>query len=478
MIHIHIRSGIFAAIAICIVLLAYYLSQQSIDLELPVSYLPLQGSEADKVIRLPDQPQVDFQQFAGYITVDEVNQRNLFYYFVESEVDPVSKPVVLWLSGGPGCSSIGEGAFTEHGPFQPTRKGGLVKNRYSWNRVANMLYLESPVGVGFSYSANTSDYFMVTDERTARDALVFLQGWFTRFQKYQNNDVFITGVSYAGHWAPQIAELILQTKPSFNLKGIAMGNPLLDFTTDYNSRAQFLWTHGLISVETYGLLRTVCNYAQIMRENINGTLSTDCARVFHQFSQEVGRYVDAFNIIEDICLPSEFELFNETPIDDGEKRDVCVERETPSYMNRGEVREAIHAKLVGITKWTMCSNVLIYNRKNFEDPVIPLLGRLVKSGVRVMVYSGDQDAYIPLTGTQSLLQGLAKEIGLDSESYRSWFDGPQVAGGTQTYGDNLTFATIRGGGHAAASSQPSRSLRLFKSFIEGKPLPVNKTRPF
>jgi hypothetical protein len=52
------------------------------------------------VIRLPDQPQVDFQQFAGYITVDEVNQRNLFYYFVESEVDPVSKPVVLWLSGG------------------------------------------------------------------------------------------------------------------------------------------------------------------------------------------------------------------------------------------------------------------------------------------------------------------------------------------------------------------------------------------
>ncbi|PNX65666.1 serine carboxypeptidase 45-like protein, partial [Trifolium pratense] len=98
---------------------------------------------------------------------------------------------------GPGCSSIGQGAFTEHGPFQPTRKGGLVKNRYSWNRVANMLYLESPVGVGFSFSANISDYFLVTDERTAMDALVFLQGWFTRFPKYQNSDVFITGESYA-----------------------------------------------------------------------------------------------------------------------------------------------------------------------------------------------------------------------------------------------------------------------------------------
>ncbi|WJX29318.1 hypothetical protein P8452_17972 [Trifolium repens] len=95
-------------------------------------------------------------------------------------------------------------------------------------------------------------------------------------------------------------------------------------------------------------------------------------------------------------------------------------------MNRGEVREAIHAKLVGITKWMMCSNVLIYNRKNFEDPVISLLERLVKSGVRVMVYSGDQDAYIPLTGIHSLLQGLAKDTGLDSESYRSWFDGPKA----------------------------------------------------
>jgi serine carboxypeptidase-like clade 2 len=70
-----------------------------------------------------------------------------------------------------------------------------------------------------------------------------------------------------------------------------MGNPLLEFTTDYNSRAEFLWAHGLISVETYGALRTVCNYAQIMRENINRTLSTDCQQVFQRFTQEISGYV-------------------------------------------------------------------------------------------------------------------------------------------------------------------------------------------
>ncbi|WJX25062.1 hypothetical protein P8452_14138 [Trifolium repens] len=112
---------------------------------------------------------------------------------------------------GPCCSFTGQGAFSEHGPFQPTRKGGLVLNRYNWYR-----------GVGFSYSTNTSNYFMVTDGIISRDAIVFLQDCFTRFQKYKNSDVFITGVSYAGHWAPQIVELILQTKLSFNLKGITV----------------------------------------------------------------------------------------------------------------------------------------------------------------------------------------------------------------------------------------------------------------
>ncbi|CAI8586008.1 unnamed protein product [Vicia faba] len=122
-------------------------------------------SESDKISSLPQQPKVEFQQYAGYVTVDEVQKRSLFYYFVEAEVEPASKPVVLWLNGGPGCSSVGAGAFVEHGPFKPS-KNGLIKNDYSWNKEANMLYLESPAGVGFSYSANESFYDFVNDEMT------------------------------------------------------------------------------------------------------------------------------------------------------------------------------------------------------------------------------------------------------------------------------------------------------------------------
>ena len=58
-------------------------------------------STFDRINQLPGQPQVSYQQFSGYVTVDEKKQRALFYYFVEAEIDPASKPLVLWLNGGP-----------------------------------------------------------------------------------------------------------------------------------------------------------------------------------------------------------------------------------------------------------------------------------------------------------------------------------------------------------------------------------------
>nr|GMD59252.1 serine carboxypeptidase-like 45 [Ipomoea batatas] len=116
---------------------------------------------------LPGQPQVCFSHYSGYVTIDEEegHQRALFYYFVEAEVDPSSKPLVLWLNGGPGCSSLGVGAFSENGPFRPSGNV-LVRNEYSWNTEANMLYLESPIGVGFSYSTNSSSYEGINDNIT------------------------------------------------------------------------------------------------------------------------------------------------------------------------------------------------------------------------------------------------------------------------------------------------------------------------
>ncbi|PNY17809.1 serine carboxypeptidase 45-like protein [Trifolium pratense] len=416
--------------------------------------------EFDKVTRLPNQPKVEFNQFAGYITIDDTrdNQKALYYYFVEAEVDATSKPVVLWLNGGPGCSSVGVGAFQEHGPFKPTKEGHLVRNPFSWNREANMIYLDSPVGVGFSFSANTTYYFLLNDRMAARDNLLFLEGWFNKFPSYRNNEFFITGESYAGHFAPQLAHLIIQTKSKINLKGIAIGNPLLEFNTDFSSTAEFLWSHGQISKSTFEMLKSVCSYAEIQRQSINFTLSTACAKVNLLVQTEVTAYTDAFDVIVDVCLPSKKQQSSMLTHHLYAGKGTCSAEETARYFNRKEVQQALHAHLQeGVTNWSTCSQVLIYDFKNLENPTITLLGTLIKSGVRVLAFSGDQDSVIPFIGTQSLIDGLAKEIRMKTTvPYRAWFKGRQVGGWTQVYGGKLSFATIRGAGHATSSTQPGR----------------------
>ncbi|KAL2618284.1 hypothetical protein AAZV13_08G237100 [Glycine max] len=396
-----------------------------------------------RITRLPGQPHVQFHQFSGYVTVDDKNQRALFFYFAEAEKDALSKPLVLWLNGGPGCSSLGVGAFSENGPFRPKGKG-LVRNQFSWNR--------------------------------ARDNLVFLQSWFIKFPEYRNRSLFIVGESYAGHYVPQLAELMLQFNKKeklFNLKGIALGNPVLEFATDFNSRAEFFWSHGLISDTTYKMFTSVCNYSTYVREYYNGAVSPICSSVMSQVTTETSRFVDKYDVTLDVCLSS---VFSQTkvlnPQQVTETIDVCVEDETVNYLNRKDVQSAMHAHLVGVQRWSACSNVLDYELRDLEIPTITVVGKLVKEGIPVLVYSGDQDSVIPLTGSRTLVHKLAKELGLNTTvPYRVWFEKQQVGGWTQVYGNILSFATIRGASHEAPFSQPERSLVLFKSFLEGGPLP-------
>ncbi|XP_057516620.1 serine carboxypeptidase-like 45 [Amaranthus tricolor] len=430
----------------------------------------------DKITNLPGQPQVNFQQYAGYVTVDHKKHKSLFYYFVEAESDPASKPLVLWLNGGPGCSSLGVGAFSENGPFRP--KGNiLVKNQYSWNREANMLFLETPVGVGYSYSIDTTGYDSVSDAITARDNLVFLRRWLNKFPQYKQRDLYITGESYAGHYIPQLAKLMVQFNKKekvFNLKGIALGNPVLEFANDFNSRAEYFWSHGLISDSTYKLFTSACNYSRYVSEYYRGYVSPVCSRVMRQVTRETSKFVDKYDVTLDVCISS---VLSQSKIispqeQSGESIDVCIEDETVNYLNRQDVQKALHARLVNVRKWEVCSNILDYQLLDVEIPTINIVSSLVKSGIPVLVYSGDQDSVIPLTGSRTLVHQLAGKLGLNATvPYRVWFAGEQVGGWTEVYGNILSFATVRGASHEVPYSQPERSLVLFKAFLEGQPLP-------
>ncbi|XP_021833643.1 serine carboxypeptidase-like 42 isoform X2 [Prunus avium] len=434
----------------------------------------------DLVVRLPGQPNVGFKQYAGYVDVDVKAGRSLFYYFVEADKEPDKKPLALWLNGGPGCSSIGGGAFTELGPFYPTGDGrGLRRNSMSWNRASNLLFVESPAGVGWSYSNTSSDYNS-GDASTARDMHTFLLKWYEKFPAFRSRELFLTGESYAGHYIPQLAIAILDhnehsTGFKFNLKGVAIGNPLLRLDRDIPATYEYFWSHGMISDEIGLTIMNECDFDDYVFQNPHN-VTVKCNTAISQANQIVGEYINNYDVILDVCYPSivqqELRLRKmATKISLGV--DVCMTSERYFYLNLPEVQKALHANRTNLPySWSMCSHDTDDNIN-----ILPLLTRIVHNRIPVWVFSGDQDSVVPLLGSRTLIRELAHDLKFQiTVPYGVWFHKGQAGGWATEYGDLLTFATVRGAAHMVPYAQPSRALHLFSSFIRGRRLP-NTTIP-
>uniref|UniRef100_A0A8C9DHM0 Carboxypeptidase n=1 Tax=Prolemur simus TaxID=1328070 RepID=A0A8C9DHM0_PROSS len=210
--------------------------------------------QQDEVQFLPGlAKQPSFRQFSGYLKGS--GSKRLHYWFVESQKDPENSPVVLWLNGGPGCSSL-DGLLTEHGPFLVQPDGVTLEyNPYSWNLIANMLYLETPAGVGFSYSDDKG--YATNDTEVAQSNFEALKDFFSLFPEYKDNPLFLTGESYAGIYIPTLAVLVMQD-PSMNLQGLAVGNGLSSYEQNDNSLVYFAYYHGLLGNRLWSSLQTHC----------------------------------------------------------------------------------------------------------------------------------------------------------------------------------------------------------------------------
>ncbi|XVF60677.1 hypothetical protein PTKIN_Ptkin08bG0067400 [Pterospermum kingtungense] len=432
--------------------------------------------EADRISALPGQPKVSFQQFSGYVTVKKVSGRALFYWLTEATDDPLSKPLVIWLNGGPGCSSVAYGASEEVGPFRINKSAsGLNLNKFSWNNLANLLFLETPAGVGFSYSNRSSDLFDTGDRRTAMDSLEFLIRWLDRFPRYKNREVYITGESYAGHYVPQLARQIMiynkKSKYPLNLKGIMVGNAVTDNYYDNLGTVTYWWSHAMISDKTYQQLINTCDFRK-QKE------SDECESLYsYAMDQEFGN-IDQYNIYAPPCNKSDGSHFTRQSMQLPHQPhrilrqmsgyDPCTEKYAEIYYNRPDVQKALHANTTGIHyKWTACSEVLNRNWNDTDESVLPIYKEMIADGLRVWVFSGDVDSVVPVTATRySLAQlKLATKI-----PWYPWYVKKQVGGWTEVY-HGLTFATVRGAGHEVPLFKPRAALQLFKSFLRGEPLP-------
>ena len=203
----------------------------------------------DQIMELPGlNDELAFNQFSGYLNLG-TTKKQIHYWLVESESDPVNDPLVFWTNGGPGCSGL-IGFLTEQGPFRPDINGNLQMNDWRWNKIANMVFLEQPVGVGFSYSDNTDDY-RIGDAQAAQDNLETILQFLKRFPEYANSPLYITSESYGGHYMPTLANEIIQynaqqSATKLNFKGFAVGNPYTDYYSGVGAEMETYWGKQLL----------------------------------------------------------------------------------------------------------------------------------------------------------------------------------------------------------------------------------------
>lgn len=438
--------------------------------------------------------------WSGYITVDAAHNRRIFYIFVESFRDPATDPLSLWLTGGPGCSGL-IAAFAEHGPWRMnfTADGnGLEYNEYAWSQVANMIYIESPAGVGFSSSNDTADY-ITGDIRTANDSYAFLQGFYKEFPQFASNDFWVTGESYGGHYVPELVHRILEGNKAANttgdkvvpLKGWMAGNPWTDPETEAWGVVQNWWDRAIIGRPTWRAINEFCTYKEITFWIINnvtaGVMRTKAQReaqwteaqkimkrdkMFAGWSSQkcfeaLGNAslvqfgdVDIEGVYLDMCVPGVKQI--------PDQPNPCALAQLSTYLNRRDVQEAFHVEgVIPNGKWEACS-VLVnthYSAADTKHSVLPIYqAAIAASDLHILVYSGDNDAIVPYTGTRMWLEKLDMPIKTGNHEWYVNTNGKQVGGWATVY-DRLTFTTVRGAGHMVPLMKPHRALHMFETFL-------------
>ncbi|XP_072951470.1 serine carboxypeptidase-like 7 isoform X1 [Typha angustifolia] len=421
----------------------------------------------------------------GYVSVDEEKGVELFYYFIKSERKPSDDPVLLWLSGGPGCSSF-NGLIFEIGPlrFVKAEYNGslpeLVYFPHSWTKVANIIFLDSPVGTGFSFSASPEGY-IVGDISSSTQVHHFIIKWFIDHPQFLSNPFYVAGDSYAGKVVPLITHDISQgieygKQPILNLKGYLVGNPVTGDKFDKDYRVPYAHGVGIISDQIYELAKKHCE-----GEDYEDPHSAPCVEVLNVVKKHISK-VQIDSIVDPVCprlspkpngvaerrtLKAEYKKLLQPPEPPPFKCETYVRLLSYYWANNQSTKEALGVKKQGaaVREWQRCNHDLPYT---YDVPSsVRYHYHLTSRGYRALVYSGDHDLVVPFLGTQAWVRSLNFSI---VDDWRSWGSGGQSAGFTITYSNNMTFATVKGAGHDAPAFRPKQCLAMVRRWLSLKPL--------
>jgi carboxypeptidase C (cathepsin A) len=387
-----------------------------------------------------------------------------------------------------------------------------------------MLYIEAPVGVGFSYS--TSDQYDCDDDRTAKENRAAVEHFFTLFPDLKKNKFFVTGESYAGVYVPTLVETILEGEQDGSytgapLSGMAAGNGCSGTEVGICSGTaqgtayewEFLAQTAFITKELKQSIAHECDWEAAEAKKPDA-LSSRCKKLLATASVQIGPGIDLYNIYGDCVTDSgcSASLAASKPKGLGKINSkalgyhqalgataadrvipphgpsACINsKEASTWLNKPDVQAAIHVRDPGYC-WSVCGSQPGWSykstRPNLPRDTYPFLVQ----NTHVLIFNGDWDACVPHTDGYAWTTGMNLPV---SNPWHAWtytsasgavnqtagyavqFD---VSAARSSRGSNsnnsgkgkFTFTTVRGGRHEVPESAPQQALEMLTRLINGE----------
>lgn len=378
--------------------------------------------------------------------MDLGNGNDMFYIYFKAR-NPIKgnqTPLILWLTGGPGCSGL-IALYMEHGPNLILRDGSFVYNPYSWNNNSDIIYVDSPIGTGFSRAANQS-YVCHEENCVSRNLYIFLLKFYNKHPDINKRPFYIFGESYGGHYVPSISAYIIRANNSLiNFKGYGVGNGLTDPFHQMGAYPKFLYENGNISFGQF-ISCQIFSVACVADLKIRPYNSTFWCGPYWGYLMQIGNIVNAYNIAINYTYDEQ-------------------EEKVQKYLNQASVQ---HELGVDSRKWEPCNGSV---GSNFGDDFYRSyksdVEYALQQGYKVLIYAGDYDFICNWESNRNYLKFLnwKGEKEFNKQKLKPWMVGKEEAGLFESY-ENLMFIRIYKAGHMAPMDKPNELLYMLNNFVE------------
>ncbi|KAJ7291483.1 alpha/beta-hydrolase [Mycena rebaudengoi] len=414
-------------------------------------------------------------QMSGYVGIGE--NMSMWFWFFASRTAPETAPFTLWISGGPGCASE-IGLFQENGPCTVNPDGKTTTlNPYSWNSVSNMIYIDQPIGAGFSFGTNTVNSTASAAPHFWKTLQILFESG--EFSQYKSRELIFSSESYGGHYGPAYVTYFEQQNAAIKA-GTVSGVPIVVSALMINNG----WFDPLIQNLAYlNFATNAPGYGQLQSDEVLMGMNESYFGPYGCKAQEEACYAAGnSSASNEICIDADnlcsVELFF-AAVGDFDPNDLRQQKNAAvlvppeyyvNYLSLPEVKRRIGAE----SDFQECPDGPFDMFARTGDDArtwLPELGALANSKLKILIWAGDADIncnWLGVHASVSAMDWYGKERLAATPFTDMIIDGTAVAAIQNV--DNFSFARVYEAGHQVPAFQPAASLEIFKQVIQMQPL--------